>query len=358
MRVLVTGSEGYIGVVLCPLLQRRGHDVVGLDTGFYEGRALFEREGPAPARVHKDVRRIVEEDLRGFDAIVHLGELSNDPLGQLDEAVTYDINLRGSVELARKSKAAGVSRFVYSSSCSVYGAGTDEFRTEESPTAPQTAYARCKVLVEQQVARLADERFAPTFLRNATAYGPSPHMRFDLVLNDLAGCAWTSGEIRMTSDGSPWRPVVHVLDICEAIAAVLEAPREVVAGQIFNVGDTSQNFRVRDLAEIVAEAFPGCRTTFGPPSTDHRSYRVSFEKIRSLLPQFRCRWTAEAGARQLRDLFDRFHLSAEEFHCGHFTRVRRVQELRAAGLIDQRFYWTAPADQAAEPSPAGRWPAR
>jgi nucleoside-diphosphate-sugar epimerase len=347
MRVLVTGSDGYIGAVLSSVLFDRGHDVVGLDTGFYRDRDLYARGERMQACIRKDIRRVTVEDVRGFDAVVHLAELSNDPLGRLDPAVTYDINLGGSTGLARLCKAARVARFVYSSSCSVYGIGTDDYRTEESVPAPQTAYAACKVLVEQQVAQLADETFAPTFLRNATVYGPSPRMRFDLVVNDLAGSAWTTGEIRMTSDGSPYRPVVHVLDVCAAVAAVLDAPSEAVANQILNVGDTAENYRVSDLAEIVAGAFPGCRTTFGPRSGDRRSYRVSFEKIRAVLPGFRCQRTAATGARELRGLFERIALTRDVFESRSFTRVKQLTHLRDEGLIDRNLYWTALARERA-----------
>lgn len=339
MNVLVTGIDGYIGSVLASVLLERGHDVVGLDTGFYREGLLYNSGRDYPKIVSADTRNITESDVAGFDAVVHLAELSNDPLGQLNPDLTYAINYGASSALAETCKHAGVSRFVYTSSCSVYGAGQDELRTEESPPNPQTAYAHCKVLVEHAVSELADDDFSPTFLRNATAYGPAPRMRFDIVLNNLAGLAWTTSEIKMRSDGTPWRPLVHVRDICEAIACTLEAPRDTVHNEVFNVGDTAENYRVRDIAKIVADAFPGCTMTLGENDEDNRSYRVSFEKISSQLPGFRCRHTAAIGAEQLYDLFSRIHLTPEQFQFRAFTRLKQLQHLRATQQIDDAFFW-------------------
>ena len=345
MKVLVTGSDGYIGAVLAPALLERGFDVVGVDCGFYRDGWLYNDQRPRPRTLTKDIRTITASDVDGFDAIVHLAELSNDPLSEHDPRITYDINHRGSVNLARACVAAGVPRFVYTSSCSVYGAASDGAeRTEESEPLPQTAYAKCKVMVERDVGALADERFSPVFLRNATAFGASPRMRFDVVLNNLAGFAWTIGEIRMTSDGSPWRPLVHVSDISEAIALALEAPREQVHNQIFNVGDDQQNYRIREIATIVGEAFDGCTVTFGQPSSDNRSYRASFGKIRRHLPGFRCRWTAERGARQLHDVFQRIALTKEMFSFRGFTRLEQLKHLVATRQIDADFFWP-PAEE-------------
>lgn len=341
VNVLVTGSGGYIGSRLVPYLADRGHRVTGLDTGFYDDGVLADGLPPVPAARVQDIRRVTAADLVGFDAVVHLAELSNDPLGQHDPEITYDINYRGSAGLARAAKAAGVPRFVYASSCSVYGAGGDEPRTERSATDPQTAYAHCKVLLERALAELADDDFSPTILRNATAYGPSPRMRFDLVLNNLAGLAWTSREIRMVSDGTPWRPLVHVLDICQAVACALEAPRERVHGEIFNVGDDRENYRVREIAEIVAETFPGCALTFGSSGGDRRSYRVSFEKIAAGLPGFRCLHTARTGAAELRALFERVGLTRAMFEFRAHTRLRQLEHLRATGAVDRALYWVA-----------------
>jgi nucleoside-diphosphate-sugar epimerase len=339
MKVLITGTDGYIGSLLGPVLLERGHDVVGLDTGFYRAGWLYNGVVKSPAWINKDIRQITEDDLKGFEAVVHLAELSNDPLGQLNPEITYKINHTGSVELAKKCKKVGITRFVYTSSCSVYGVGSDDFKTEESETNPQTAYAKCKVLVERDISAMADDDFSPTFLRNATAYGPSPRMRFDIVLNNLAGLAWTTKEIKMTSDGTPWRPLVHVLDICEAIACTLAAPREVVHRQIFNVGDNKENYRVKEIAQIVAQAFPGCELTFGKKDADNRSYRVSFDKIHKQLPGFRCRRDAVSGANQLREIFERIDMSNETFTFRAYTRLKQLEYLIRTRQVDNKFFW-------------------
>jgi nucleoside-diphosphate-sugar epimerase len=342
MNILVTGTEGYIGALLAPLLLQRGHEVVGLDTGYYRDGWLYSDSGCAPrfpAQINRDLRRVREQDLAGLDAVVHLAELSNDPLGQNNPDTTFKINHQGSVQLAANAKRAGVSRFVYTSSCSVYGIGSGEFLTEKGETNPQTAYATCKVLVERDVGALADARFSPTFLRNATAYGASPRMRFDIVLNNLCGLAFTTGRIAMVSDGSPWRPIVHVLDICNAIVCALEAPREAVHNQIFNVGRDDQNFRILEIAEIVANVFPGCQLTVGPAGGDHRSYRVSFEKIHSRLPGFAAGWTAQAGAKQLHEVFSRIAMPRETFEFRAFTRLKQLEYLISSGQLDSELYW-------------------
>lgn len=339
MRVLVTGSDGYIGSLLAPLLLEQGYDVLGLDTGFYRSGWLYNPVQRLPPTITKDTRQISIEDVRGFDAVVHLAELSNDPLGQLHPEITDKINYQASVALAKLCKQAGVARFVYASSCSVYGVGNGDIKTEESAPNPQTAYARCKVLVEHDVAALADAHFTPTFLRNATAYGPTPRMRFDIVLNNLAGLAWTTREIRLTSDGTPWRPLVHVRDICAAVSAVLAAPRDAVHNQIFNVGDSAENYRVREIAQIVAEVFPGCTLTLGQNDSDNRSYRVSFAKIRQHLPDFACRYTAQDGAQQLSELFQRIAMSREQFAARPFTRLKQLEYLLQSGQIDGDFFW-------------------
>jgi nucleoside-diphosphate-sugar epimerase len=340
VRILLTGSDGYLGSLLAPELLRRGQDVVGLDIGFYKERALYRSGDSSPRTLVKDLRQIEPQELEGFDAIVHMAELSNDPAGQLAPHITYEINHQGSVRLAELARKAGVERFVYMSSCSVYGVSGGDFVTEESPVNPQTAYGICKTLVERDVRALAAPRFAPTFLRNATAYGASPRMRFDVVLNNLAGLAWTTKEIRMTSDGTPWRPIVHGLDICQAIIAVLEAPPEAVTNQVYNVGGTEYNYRVKEIAEIVAEVFPGCAVEFGPPSADNRSYRVSFDKIRDDLPNFQCRWDARKGAQQLLDLFRRVDMTSETFEYRSFTRLKQLEYLIRTQQIDNNFYWT------------------
>ena len=339
MKVLLSGILGYIGAFMGEALQEAHHRVTGLDTGYYARSVLYDKRRAAPAVIHKDIRRVTEEDVRGYDAVLHLGELSNDPLGQLDPTLTHQINHSGSVGLAKLCKKAGVPRFIYSSSCSVYGMGNGEFKDEQSPVNPQTAYAECKARVEREVSELADDTFSPTFLRNATAYGLAPHFRFDLVLNNLSGLAATTGEIRMSSDGSPWRPLVHVRDICRAFLCALEAPREAVHNQVFNVGDTKENYRVREIAELVAQAFPGCRITTGNGDKDSRSYRVSFEKIRQALPGFACATTALDGARELKDVFDRIHLSRELFEHRAFIRLKQIKHLLATRQIDSQLFW-------------------
>jgi nucleoside-diphosphate-sugar epimerase len=341
MKVLVTGVDGYIGSVLAPYLMERGHAVTGLDTGFYRDGWFYEhRSQRSPACINKDLRLITEGDLVGFDAVVHLAELSNDPLGQHNPQLTYTINHLGTVALASKCRAAGISRFVYTSSCSVYGAGSGDFKTEESATNPQTAYANCKLLVERDVSNMSDESFSPTFLRNATAYGPSPRMRFDLVLNNLAGLAWTIKEIKMTSDGSPWRPLVHVRDIAEAIACTLEAPKNLIHKQVFNVGSNTVKYQVKEIAAIIADAFPGCAVKFGSSDGDSRSYRVCFDKITAELPGFKCRYNAAIGARELRNVFQRIDMPREVFEFRAYTRLKQLQHLLRTGQIDEQFFWT------------------
>jgi nucleoside-diphosphate-sugar epimerase len=349
MRVLVTGIDGYIGAVLGPKLVERGFDVVGIDCGFYRDGWFYNDQRPRPLTFTKDVRQITAKDVQGFEAVIHLAELSNDPLGELSERTTYEINHVGSVVLARACKEAGVPRFVYTSSCSVYGAAEDGTeRDEQSVPNPQTAYARCKVLVERDVSAFADAYFSPVFLRNATAFGASPRMRFDIVLNNLAGLAWTTKEIRMTSDGTPWRPLVHVDDICQAIILALQAPREAVHNEIFNVGDDQQNYRIREIATIVGRVFDGAVTTFGQPNGDNRSYRTSFGKIRRHLPEFQCQWPASLGAQQLRQVFSRINMTKEMFFFRGFTRLEQLKYLITTDQIDSNFHWRSFEQQAVE----------
>jgi nucleoside-diphosphate-sugar epimerase len=354
MRVFLTGADGYIGAIMGPKLLEAGHEVMGLDTGFYRRGWLFDDGRAHPAVFSGDQRNITVDDLRGFDAVVHLAELSNDPIGENDPGLTMDINHKGSVGLARKAREAGVKRFIQASSCSTYGAGGDEMRTETSELAPQTAYARCKILVENGVRELMDDGFTPVFMRNATAYGASPRQRFDLVLNNLCGFAHTIGEIRMTSDGSPWRPITHIEDICEAMLCALKAPKDAVAGEAFNVGADTENYRIREIAEIVAATFPGCALTVGDSGGDTRSYRVSFAKIREHMPEFRARWTAERGARQLRAVFERIGLTREMFEAAPFTRLKELKFLRDTDQIDAALYWTrmAPVPETSRTEPA------
>jgi nucleoside-diphosphate-sugar epimerase len=343
VRIFVTGTEGYIGSRLVPLLYSHGHEVVGCDTGYYRDGWLFsdnERMPVTAKTILKDLRAIDVEDLRGCDAVVHLAELSNDPLGQNNPAVTHQINHRGSVKLAEYARSLGIKRFVYTSSCSVYGAGTGDFLDETAATNPQTAYAECKVLVERDVGQMAGSDFSPVFLRNATAYGASPRMRFDIVLNDLCALAWTTKRIAMVSDGSPWRPVVHVDDICEAVYRAVIAPDAAVRGKVFNVGQNSDNYRIRELAQIVAEEFPGCEVSVGKSSGDTRSYRVNFDRIHRELPGFACKYTARDGARQLRKLFERIQLQPETFQFRAFTRLKQLKYLQSTNQVDANFFWT------------------
>lgn len=342
MKVLLTGADGYIGAIMGPKLVEAGHDVTGIDTGYYRRGWLFDDAKVHPRVISKDLRKVEAADLEGYDAVVHLSELSNDPIGENDPGLTMQINHQGSVGLAKMARAAGVKRFIYASSCSTYGAGGDEMRTETSDLAPQTAYAKCKILVEQDVRALMDEDFTPVFLRNATAYGASPRQRFDIVLNNLAGFAHTIKEIRMTSDGSPWRPITHIEDICQAMLCALKADREAVAGEAFNVGADSENYRIREIAEIVARTFPGCALTIGEQGGDTRSYRVSFAKIRAHMPEFQTRWTAERGARQLKSVFERIGLTREMFEAEPFTRLKEIKHLRKTNQLDPTLYWTAP----------------
>ncbi|MCV3212999.1 SDR family oxidoreductase [Plectonema radiosum NIES-515] len=340
MKILVTGTEGYLGSLLPPLLIERGHEVIGVDTGYYKVGWLYNGTEVTAKTLTKDIRNITAEDLQGVEAIVHMAELSNDPTGQLSPTITYDINHKGSVRLAKLAKEAGVRRFVYMSSCSVYGVATEGDVTEESSVNPQTAYAECKTLVERDVTPLADDDFSPTFMRNATAFGASPRMRFDIVLNNLSGLAWTTKEIKMTSDGTPWRPLVHGLDICKAIVCAIEAPRDIVHNQIFNVGDTSNNYRVKEIAEIIADTFTGCKLSFGDSGADNRSYRVSFEKINTILPGFKCDWNAQRGAQQLFNLFSQIDMTEETFLSRGFTRLKQLEYLIRTQQIDQDFFWT------------------
>jgi nucleoside-diphosphate-sugar epimerase len=324
---------------------KAGHDVVGLDTGFYRDGWLYsdsENLAQSPKTLCKDLRYVSAEDVEGMDAVVHLAELSNDPLGETVPEITRQINHLGSVRLAKLAKEAGVGRFVYTSSCSVYGAGSGDFLDESSPVNPQTAYAECKVKVERDVGAMADDTFSPVFLRNATAYGASPRMRFDIVLNNLSGLAWVTKRIAMTSDGTPWRPLVHVLDICNAARCAVEAPAEAIHGEIFNVGQNSDNYRVREIAEIVGDVFTGCEVTFGSLDGDSRSYRVAFDKIHERLPGFECNWSALLGAQQLYGIFQRIHMPGETFEFRPFTRLKQLRYLMETRQLDDELFWTAP----------------
>jgi nucleoside-diphosphate-sugar epimerase len=338
MRVLITGHRGYIGSVMTGVLSRAGHSVTGLDIGLYEGCGFGEPPEPVPS-ISKDIRHVTPHDLQGFDAVVHLAALSNDPLGCLNEQCTYDINHLGSVHLARMAKAAGVPRFLFASSCSLYGAtGGDDFLTENAAFNPVTAYGASKVFVERDVATLADDTFSPTFLRNATAYGLSWSLRADIVVNNLVGVACTTGEIVMQSDGTPWRPLVHIDDISRAFLAVLEAPRDAIHNQAFNVGSSSENYQIRDIAEIVRDVVPGVTIRYAEGAgPDPRCYRVDCSKIAQRLPGFATTWTVRRGAEELYAAFVRHGLTREEFSI--FTRLTRIKQLMADGRLDESLYW-------------------
>jgi nucleoside-diphosphate-sugar epimerase len=343
MRVLVTGHLGFIGTLMVPFLKRAGHEVVGLDSDFYAASTFSDGIEPVP-EIRADIRNVRADDLARFDAVVHLAALSNDPLGNLNPELTYDINHRGTVHLAETAKSAGVRRFLFSSSCSNYGAGGVDLLTEEAAFNPVTPYGRSKVMAEQDLQKLASGSFCPILMRSATAYGVSPRIRFDIVLNNLTAWAVTSGRIYIKSDGTPWRPIVHAEDICRAFLAALEAPEELVWNQAFNVGRTEENYRVRELAEIVRETVPRCEIDYAAgASPDARNYRVSCEKIARVLPSFRPQWTARRGAQQLYDAFVGAALEVEDFEGPRYRRIDRIKTLLAEGRLDQWLRWTVEA---------------
>jgi nucleoside-diphosphate-sugar epimerase len=339
MRVLITGHTGYIGTVMAPFFAAARHDVTGLDTDLFE-QCTF---GDAPASfptIRKDLRDVLPSDLQGFDAVIHLAGLSNDPLGNLNPDLTYDINHRASVRLAKFAKQAGVKRYLFSSSCSTYGAAGDRILTEEAEFNPVTPYGHSKVLVEQEVSQLASNDFTPVYLRNATAYGVSPRLRFDLVLNNLVAWAFTTGRVFMKSDGTPWRPIVHIEDISRAFLAALEAPQELVHNKAFNVGRSEENYRIRDIGEVVKETVPGCKIEYAADAgPDKRCYRVDFSLITKVLPGFRPQWDLRRGAQELYAAYQRVGLRVEDFEGPRYKRIDHVQGLLASGKLDATLRW-------------------
>lgn len=340
MRVLVTGHNGYIGCALVPILTRAGHSVVGLDNCMFEDCTLGPDVDPVPT-IRKDVRDVEHRDLEGFDAIIHLAGISNDPLGDLNPDCTFDINHRASVRLAKLAKEVGVERYLFSSSCSNYGAaGGDKILDESADFNPVTAYGQSKVLVEQEVAPLGDDKFCPVFLRNATAYGFSARLRGDLVLNNLVGWAYITGKVMLKSDGTPWRPIVHIEDISRAFLALMEAPRDLVFNKAFNVGRTEENYQMRDLAQIVMETVPGSQVTFAEGAgPDKRCYRVNCDHILKTIPGFKPIWTARAGARQLYDAYQSFGLTLADFEGARYMRIHHVKRLQDEGRLDASLRW-------------------
>lgn len=347
MKVLLTGHKGYIGAVAVSMLRSAGHEVIGLDTDLFAGCDFGEPAQDIP-EIRKDLRDITKADLRGFDAVLHFAALSNDPLGDLNPRVTYDINHSASVLLANAAKEAGARRFVFSSSCSTYGAAGDLFHNESSPLNPVTPYAESKVMVERDLGLMADEDFSPTFMRNATAYGVSPRLRLDIVLNDLVARAFTTGQVYIKSDGTPWRPIVHIEDIISAAISALQAPIEVVHNETFNVGQTEENYRIREIADVVRETVPDCSVEYAPGGgPDKRCYRVDCGKIRRILPGFRPRWNLRKGAQQLYDAYRSVGLNLEDIENGRYARIAHIQSLISSGRLSDSLRWRAGEDSPA-----------
>lgn len=338
MRVLITGSEGYIGSVLGPHLVVQGFEVMGIDAGYYSTSLLYRSSANTPKTFRKDTRNITAKDLEGFDAVVQMADLSNDPLGENTPSVTYDINYHGTLNVARMAKEAGVKRFVYMSSCSVYGIVDGDAPVDElSPVNPQTTYAKCKRLVEEEVAHLADEDFTPIYLRNSTVFGPSPRLRLDLVLNIFSALAFTKGTINVVNQGTAWRPLVHIADICRTIEAVLTAPKELVHNEIFNVGSNEQNYQVKDLASLLKQVFPDCRIEHKNIVEDTRSYRVSFDKLSKTFPALQSMKGAVQGMQELKSLFEAVSLTSEQYDSDDFIRIKKLKHLVRSNVIDHHF---------------------
>lgn len=339
MRILLTGDHGYIGTILAPILIDAGHEVVGLDSDLFAGCTYGETNYTWNS-FRKDIRDISRADLAGFDAVVHLAGLSNDPLGDLNPDLTYEINHLASVRLAELAKLAGIHRFIFSSSCSNYGASGDRLLDEQAEFNPVTPYGMSKTMVERDVSQLADDDFSPTFLRNATAYGVSPRLRFDLVLNNLVAWAYTTGKVYLKSDGTPWRPIVHIRDISKAFLAVLQAPREIVHNQAFNIARTEENYRICEIAEIVAQTVPGCMISYAPDAgPDKRCYRVDGRKFAQTFPEYPLTWDARHGAQELLDAYQTYGLTVDDFEGPRYKRIAHLKQLINFGKVDAGLRW-------------------
>jgi nucleoside-diphosphate-sugar epimerase len=348
MKVLVTGSHGYIGTVLVPMLVKKGHEIIGLDTDYYR-RCTFGGDVPDIKTIQKDIRDVEQHDVEGFDAIIHLAGLSNDPLGDYRPQLTEDINEKASVRLAQIAKRVGVKRFLFASSCSNYGAAGDNFLTEEAPFNPVTPYGWSKVKVEQALGTMADKYFSPTYIRASTAYGVSPRLRFDLVTNNLTAWAYTTGRVYLKSDGSPWRPIVHVEDISRAYIAALHAPRERIHNEAFNIGTTCENYQIREIAEMVKEVVPNCKIEFAPQAgPDKRNYRVDCNKLARVLHDFKPQWTARRGIEQLYAAYKESGLILKEFEGPKYMRIAHIKNLIAEGHLDHNLRWKEPQMMAME----------
>jgi nucleoside-diphosphate-sugar epimerase len=335
MRVLVAGDRGYIGAVLVPVLRASGHEVDGLDLGLYEGCDLGPGIEEIGARPPVDIRDVQPGQLAGYDAVICLAALSNDPLGHLNAEATFSVNLDGTLQLAQATKDAGVPRFLFASSCSLYGAAGSAAVAEDAELVPLTPYGETKVLAERELSKLADDNFSPAYLRNATAYGFSSRLRLDIVVNNLTAVAMTTGQVRLESDGSPWRPLVHIEDISRAFGAMLEAPRELIHDQAFNVGRSQDNVQIRDVAEMVREGVPGSRLSFAEDAgPDLRNYRVDFSKLTDTFPDLQLAWDVRAGIDELATAYGQRGFGHDHFISPSFVRLRRIQELLSAGLID------------------------